>query len=305
MGSTRHPSKRLGAPLALLLGALVSGSAARAQDAGTPDSGTPDAGEQLQAPAPAPAAEVDLTHCGDTPVRPLGHGFHAEGNRVRRGCTLLLQRPLKNRPPVTFTPDSFKPLGCGFFRYATSIYWDQPLGPEDHVDEPNGQPADVLTRLDLADAQTFEVDTDCRPRDARFFYLNHTSRLELPSFVAVPRGDGQGFEELGCGFVRFEGRVFFGTRLVEGAHAPSFSSVLGRLPYLECGAGMYGKDRSKVWWQHLPLRGAKARTFRVPREENPEFRVACDGRRSFQLTALEKKPHPLCRGAKKTVKKRK
>ena len=49
---------------------------------------------------------------------------------------------------------------------------------------------------------------------------------------------------------------------------PSFASVLGRLPYQECGAGMYGRDRSKVWWQHQLVRGAKARTFRVPKDEN-------------------------------------
>ncbi len=321
MGSTRHPSKRFGSPLALLCGALVMGSAAHAQDAGTPDAGQAELQAPVAAPAPASAAapappafvETEVTQCGDRQVgtgegmlRPLGHGFYLDGNRVRRGCTLLLQRPLKNRPPLPFAPDSFRPLGCGFFRYATSVYWSQPLGGEDQVKEPDGQPADVLTRLDLADAESFEVDRDCRPRDVRFFYLNHTSRPELPSFVAVPRGDGQGYEELGCGFVRYEGRVFFGTRLVEGAHVPSFGSVLGRLPYFECGTAMYGKDRAKVWWQHLLVRGAKAKTFRVPRDDNPELRIACDGRRSFQQGSVEKKPHRLCRPAKKvTVKKRK
>jgi hypothetical protein len=318
MGSTRHPSKRLGAPLALLLGALVTGSAARAQDASTPDprpAATASPAEAASAPtapaAPASPVEPEITHCGDTQVgtgegmlRPLGQGFYADGRRVRRGCTLLLQRPLKNRPPVPFAPDSFRPIGCGYFRYATSVYWGRPLSDEDPVNEPSGQRADVLTRMDLADAETFEVDAECRPRDARFFYLKHTERPELPAFVAVPRGEGQGYEELGCGFVRYEGRVFFGTRLVEGVHAPSFTPVLGRLPYLECGAGMYGKDRAKVWWQHQLLRGAKARTFRVPKEENPEFRVACNGRRSFQLASVDKKPNPLCRGAKKAVKKR-
>ncbi len=315
MGSTRHPSKRLGAPLALLLGTFVLGSAARAQEGSPPDSRAPDGTRQVQATAGQAAAaspvEPDITHCGDKQVgtgegmlRPLGQGFYADANRVRRGCTLLLQRPLKNRPPVPFAPDSFRPLGCGFFRYATSIYWGRPLSDEDPVNEPDGQRADVLTRMDLADAETFEVDAECRPRDVRFLYLNHTARPELPAFVAVPRGDGQGYEELGCGFVRYEGRVFFGARLVEGVHASSFTPVLGRLPYLECGAGMYGRDRARVWWQHQPLRGARARTFRVPKDENPEFRVACDGRRSFQLAAVDKKPHPLCR-PKKPAKKRK
>ncbi|MFY0562377.1 hypothetical protein ACN28E_00930 [Archangium lansingense] len=318
MGSTRHSSKRLGAPLAFLLGALLSGSAARAQDASTPDPHPPEPATQAATPAPAPTSpapaapvEPEITHCGDTQVgtgegmlRPLGQGFYADGRRVRRGCTLLLQRPLKNRPPVPFAPDSFRPIGCGFFRYATSIYWGRPLSEEDHVNEPTGQRADVLTRVDLADAETFEVDADCRPRDARFFYLNHTERPELPAFAGVPRGDGQGYEELGCGFVRYEGRIFFGARLVEGVHAASFTPVLGRLPYMECGAGMYGKDKSKVWWQHVLLRGAKAKTFRVPKDENPEFRIACNGRRSFQLDAVDKKPNPLCRGAKKPVKKR-
>lgn len=312
MGSTRHPSKRLAAPLAFLLGALLTSSAARAQDASTPEPRPLDGASQAVAPARASPVEPEITHCGDTQVgtgegmlRPLGQGFYADGkNRVRRGCTLLLQRPLKNRPPVPFAPDSFRPIGCGFFRYATSIYWSRPLSGDEHVNEPTGQRADVLTRMDLADAQTFEVDADCRPRDARFYYLDHTERPELPAFVAVPRGDGQGYEELGCGFVRYEGRVFFGARLVEGVHAPSFTPVLGRLPYFECGAGMYGKDRSKVWWQHEPLRGARARRFRVPKEDNPGFRVACDGRRSFQLASVDKKPNPLCRGARKPVKKR-
>lgn len=272
----------------MLLGSLLSGSTARAQDAATADKAIPQCGEKQ-------------VGTGEDMLRPLGHGFFADGNRVRRGCTLLLQRPLRNRPPVAFAPDAFRPVGCGFFRYANSIYWSQPLSEEDHVNEPGGQRADVLTRLDLADAQTFEVDADCRPRDARFFYLNHTSRPELPAFVAVPRGEALGFEELGCGFVRHEGRVFFGTRVIEGVHVPSFASVLGRLPYLECGAGMYGRDRAKVWWQDQLLRGAKAKTFRVPKDENPEYRVACNGRRSFQLASLEKKPHPLCK-AKKPVK---
>ncbi|WNG42682.1 hypothetical protein F0U60_00180 [Archangium minus] len=317
MGSTRHSWKRLGAPLAFLLGTLVTGTAARAQEASTPDTPAADGASKVQAapaaaPVSAPAPEVEITHCGDKQVgtgegqlRPLGHGFYADGNRVRRGCTLLLQRPLKNRPPVPFAPESFHPIGCGFFRYATSVYWAQSLSDEDHVSESDGQRADVLTRLDLADAGTFEVDADCRPRDARFLYLNHTSRPELPAFVAVPRGDGQGYEELGCGFVRYEGRVFFGTRSVEGVHAPSFTSVLGRLPYLECGAGMYGKDRAKVWWQHQLVRGARAKMFRIPKDENPEYRVSCNGRRSFQLAMLDKKPNPLCLGAKKPGKKRK
>ncbi|HEY0096149.1 MAG TPA: hypothetical protein VGB96_17605, partial [Archangium sp.] len=314
---TRHPRTPPGAPLALLLGAVLSGSAVLAQEPGASETPPPtsapasESGAQVQ--AQAPFREEEVTRCGDKQVgtgegmlRPLGHGFYADGNRVRRGCTLILQRLLKNRPPVPFAPDSFRPLGCGFFRYASSIYWSLPLSSEDRSKEPNGQPADVLTRLDLADAQTFEVDAECRPRDGRFFYLNHASRPELPAFVAVPRGDGRGYEELGCGFVRFEGRVFFGARSVEGVHAPSFSSVLGRLPYLECGEAMYGKDRAKVWWQHLLVRGAKARTFRVPKDENPEFRVACDGKRSFRQDSVDKKPNPLCKPARKpVVRKRK
>jgi hypothetical protein len=309
MRSTRHPRTPPGAPLALLLGAVLSGSAVLAQDTGP--SQTP-----ASAPAQAPAAfrEEEVTRCGDKQVgtgegmlRPLGHGFYADGNRVRRGCTLILQRLLRNRPPVPFTPDSFEPLGCGFVRAASSIYWALPLASEDSSREPNGQPAEVLTRLDLADAQTFEVDADCRPRDARFFYLNHASRPEYPAFVAVPRGDGQGYEELGCGFVRFEGHVYFGARSVDGVHAPSFSAVLGRIPYFECGGAMYGKDRAKVWWQHLLVRGAKARSFRVPKEEdNPGLVVACDGKRSFQREAVDKKPNPLCKPARKpVVRKRK
>jgi hypothetical protein len=313
MGSTRYPERRFGVSLAFLLGTLVTGGAARAQDASTPPPPAPEAASPAQAPlAAAPAAETELTQCGATQVgtgegqlRPLGHGFYADGKRVRRGCTLLLRRPVKNRAPEAFAPDAFRPLGCGFIRYAASVYWSQALSDEDHVSEPNGQRADVLTRLDLADAETFEVDAECRPRDARFFYLNQAARSELPAFVAVPRGDGQGYEELGCGFVRYEGRVFFGTRLVEGAHAPSFTSVLGRLPYVECGTGMYGKDKAKVWWQQELLRGAKAKTFRIPKDENPEFRVSCDGRRSFQLASLDKRPNLLCRAAKKPVKKRK
>jgi hypothetical protein len=311
MRSTKYPERRFGFSLAFLLGTLVTGGVARAQDA------SPAPAPEAAAPAPvptaaAPAPETEVTQCGNTPVgtgegqlRPLGHGFYAEGKRVRRGCTLLLRRPVKNRAPEAFAPDSFRPLGCGFIRYGASVYWSQALGEDDHVNEPNGQRADVLTKLDLADAGSFEVDADCQPRDARFFYLNHAARPELPAFVAVPRGDAQGYEELGCGFVRYEGRVFFGARLVEGAHAPSFASVLGRLPYVECGSGMYGKDKARVWWQHEPLRGAKAKTFRIPKDDNPEFRVSCDGRRSFQFAALDKRPNLLCRAAKKPVKKRK
>jgi hypothetical protein len=263
MRSTRHPRTPPGAPLALLLGAVLSGSAVLAQDTGP--SQTP-----ASAPAQAPAAfrEEEVTRCGDKQVG-TGEGM-------------------------------LRPLGHGF-------YWALPLASEDSSREPNGQPAEVLTRLDLADAQTFEVDADCRPRDARFFYLNHASRPEYPAFVAVPRGDGQGYEELGCGFVRFEGHVYFGARSVDGVHAPSFSAVLGRIPYFECGGAMYGKDRAKVWWQHLLVRGAKARSFRVPKEEdNPGLVVACDGKRSFQREAVDKKPNPLCKPARKpVVRKRK
>ncbi len=61
-----------------------------------------------------------------------------------------------------------------------------------------------------------------------------------------------------------------------------------------------------MWWQHLLVRGAKARTFRVPKEENPEFRVACDGKRSFRQDSVDKKPNPLCKPARKpVVRKRK
>jgi len=313
MRSTRHPRTPPGAPLALLVGMVLSGSAVLAQDPGPSGTPPPSAAPAPAAPAPAPFREEEVTRCGDKQVgtaegmlRPLGHGFYADGYRVRRGCTLILQRPLKNRPPVPFTPDSFRPLGCGFFRYASSIYWGLPLASEDSVKEPNGQPAEVLSRLDLADAQTFEVDAECRPRDVRFFYLNHASSPGLPAFVAVPRGDGQGYEELGCGFVRFEGRIYFGARSLDGVHVPSFSPVLGRLPYSECGGAMYGKDRAKVWWQHLLVRGAKARSFRVPKENNPELRVACDGKRSFREDSVDKKPNPLCKPARKpVVRKRK
>ena len=320
MGSTRHACKRLGVPLALLWGTLGLGASARAQEPAPPPASPPaqdeaPASDAVAPPAstgllaPPPVEEPDVTRCGDKQVgtgegqlRPLGHGFYADGERVRRGCTLLMQRPLKFRPPLPFAPDSFRPLGCGFVRYATSIYWYKPLGDEPPVGESTGQRADVLTRLDLADANSFEVDADCRPRDGRFFYLNHTDRPELPAFVAVPRGEGQGYDELGCGFVRFEGRIYFGVRPVEGAHAPSFGAVLGRLPYFECGAGMYGKDRLKVWWQYQPLRGVKVRGFRVPKDNNPDFRVACEGKRSFQLASVERKPNPLCLPPKKPVK---
>jgi hypothetical protein len=308
MGSTKHPWQRYGAPLAFLVGTLHVGAFARAQDE-APPAAAPAAEGTGSPQAPAPFVEESVTSCGDKQVgagegqlQPLGHGFYAEGTRVRRGCTLLLQRPLKDRPAVPFAPDSFKPLGCGFFRYATSIYWHKPLTAGDTQSEPGGERGDVLTRVDLADAATFEVEGECRPRDARFFYLNNTDQPALPAFVAVPRDEGAGYEELGCGFVRYAGRIFFGARIVEGAHAPSFTSVQGRLPYKECGEGLYGKDRTRVWWQHEALRGASAKVFRVPREENPGFRVACSGRRSFQLATVQKKPHPLCRGAKKPAK---
>lgn len=322
MGSTWWPwTRRFGLPLTLVLGTLGLGSLARAQDASAPPPSTAPTETPPAAPAasatpaetpssfqPPPAVEEpEISQCGDKTVgteegqlRPLGHGFYAEGNRVRRGCTLLMQRPLKLRPPVPFSADAFRPLGCGYIRYATSVYWYKPLGEEPAVGEANGQRADVLTRLDLADASSFEVDEDCRARDGRFFYLNHTDHPELPAFVAVPRGDGQGYDELGCGFVRYEGKVFFGVRQVEGAHAPSFASVQGKVPDVDCGVGMYGKDRLKVWWQAQPIRGVKPKTFRVPKDDNPGARVACDGKRSFLLGVAEKKPNPVCAG---TVKK--
>ena len=286
MGRTSH--------LALVLGALLVAPSARAQ---------------ADAPVGAPAApEPPPTQCGGKPVgpgkeelQPLGQGFYADGERVRRGCTLLLQQPLKNRPPQPFSPESFQPLGCGFFRQGAGIYWDKALEASD-VSEVDGARAEVLTRLDLADAASFEVGPDCQPRDARFFYLDHTARPLLPAFVAVPRGDGQGYEELGCGFVRTGGRVFFGTQLVEGAQAATFTSVQGRLPYVECGEGLYGKDRTRVWWRQQLVRGASAKLFRVPREDNPGARVACVGRRSFQRATADKKPDPLCRGGKKPGK---
>src|SRR6218665_2419688 len=251
MGRTRHPSTWLGAPLAFLLGGLLVSPSARAQ-----------ADAPVASPATPVAVEAPVTQCGDKKVgpgkdelQPLGHGFYADGERVRRGCTPILQQPLKNRPPLPFAPESFKPLGCGFFRHATGIYWDKPLGEQDTVDEAEGGRADVLTRLDLVDAATFEVNADCQPRDARFLYLNHTAKPVLPPFVAVPRGEGQGYEELGCGFVRTEGRGFFGVQLVEGAHAPSFVSVQVRLPYGECGEGLYGKDRPRGGWGREGARG--------------------------------------------------
>ncbi|MBM7112472.1 hypothetical protein [Archangium primigenium] len=280
MGRTRHPSTWLLAPLAVL-GAWLGSPSARAESPPTP--------------------ETPLTQCGDKQVgpgadqlQPLGQGFYADGARVWRGCTPLLHRPLKNRPPLPFATDTFKPLGCGFVRSSTGIYWDKPLDDQDTVDG-----ADVLTRLDLVDAATFEVDADCRPRDARFLYLNHTAKPALPSFVAVPRGSGQGYDELGCGFVRTEGRVYFGVLLVEGAQAPAFTSVQGRLPAEECGEGLYGKDRQRVWWRQYLVKGAPARLFRVPKEENPGARVGCVGRRSFQLAIADRKPNPVCQPVKK------
>ena len=90
-----------------------------------------------------------------------------------------------------------------------------------------------------------------------------------------------------------------GVRGVTWPAAPSFTSVQGRLPHTECGEGLYGKDRTRVWWRDELVRGANARVFRVPREDNPSFRVACAGRRSFQHDTVDKKPDPLCRGAKK------
>ncbi|WP_309889567.1 hypothetical protein [Archangium sp.] len=54
---------------------------------------------------------------------------------------------------------------------------------------------------------------------------------------------------------------------------------------------------------HLLVRGAKARSFRVPKEDNPELRVACDGKRSFQQGTVDKKPNPLCKPARKPARK--
>jgi hypothetical protein len=286
MRRSTHSSPRLGL---LLVGALLAAPAARAQEA---------------APAAAPVEEA-ITQCGGKPVgegegqlKPLGHGFYADGERVRRGCTLLVQPPLPGRSPQPFASDTFQPLGCGFVRHASGIYWGRALGESERLSTP--EPAEVLSRLDLADAPTFGVDADCRPYDARFFFLNHTGKPPLPAFVGVPRGEGQGYEELGCGYVRLGGQVFFGAERVEGApHAPSFVSVQGRLPYADCGEGFYGKDRTRVWWRRELVRGARARPFRVPHENNPGLRVGCVGARSFQGTQADKKPSPVCRAVKK------
>ena len=120
MRRTTSSSSRLGL---LLAGTLLAAPAARAQPS-----------------APAAPGEESITRCGDKLVgegagqlRPLGHGFYADGDRVRRGCTLLLQRPSRRRPPLPFVPSSFRPLGCGYVRYATSIYWYKPQIGRAHV----------------------------------------------------------------------------------------------------------------------------------------------------------------------------
>lgn len=204
----------------------------------------------------------------------IGSGFFRDKNNVRWGGVLQLKRLTRTAKPQSFDAYSFEVLPCGFARDKTGVYAYTSGG--DDLAEHNefhkyDYRIDVLVPVDIVDAPTFEVTEKpggCEAKDKDFIYWTTsaswvTGIMTEPHFVRIAKAHGsEGYEELGCDFVRTNRGVFWNDQLVRGADPASFQ-VLVKKSGQECGYGFYAKDDSHVFYQSRLIQDADPNTFQV------------------------------------------
>jgi hypothetical protein len=201
----------------------------------------------------------------------IGNGFYRDKNNVRWGGVMQLKLESPESKPRSFDVYSFEVLPCGFARDKTGVYAGGASGYQ--LSERNkfhkyDTRIDVMERIDVVDAPSFQVTGACQAKDKNFIYHASsgswaTGMFSDPRSVRIVGSAGEArYEMLGCGFVKTPDGIFWQHRRVKFADAASFE-VLIKKSDKECGYGFYARDTKHVYYQDRLIEDADPQTFQV------------------------------------------
>jgi len=199
--------------------------------------------------------------------------FYVDKNAVRWGEVRQVKFPRLGQPPENFDAETFAPLGAGFSRDKTGVYYHINIGggSEKNYYQRYQQSVGGNQRADIVDAETFRIiefsRNRCRAADKNFLYHAKTccrrgvGRIEERGTLQIIKALGaEPFEDLGCDYYKTRRGVFYRDLQIYQADAETFQV----LPVAERGYCLpYAKDKNYVYYEFQLMKDADPVSFQV------------------------------------------
>jgi len=190
----------------------------------------------------------------------IGNGFYEDGVNIWKSlCAKIKKAETSNSPSENFDIDSFQLLKCGIAKDKTGIFY-YPGYPTYYMPE-----GEIFLKANFADPDTFQLDrisnNICFFKDKNFSYQRAS---ESKGLIIIESGNAMSdaYKELGCGFKLIDGKVYWQSKLVEGADAASFEPYINKKENY-CRSGTYASDNKNVFYEDKLLAQADLSTFTV------------------------------------------
>jgi hypothetical protein len=205
--------------------------------------------------------------------------YYVDHSTVRHGHCLQVKVAPGGQGPKNFDAESFDPLGGGFVRDKTGVYYFT-AGTYDNFQEQLVEqlPYTKYKRLiflhrpvEIVDPETFHItklsNVKCEAEDKNFVYeIRHytyggaTKKSPDGVLEIVGAINGDGFRDLGCRYYQTNTGLFFSERRLAGADKNSFEVIAvtyNRYCY------PYARDKNHVYFMSKVLKDADPSTFQV------------------------------------------
>ncbi len=204
-----------------------------------------------------------------------GESFYLDKESVRWGLRVQVRATGKSEILENFDTDTFEPLGAGYVRDKTGIYYYSTKQATSHLietgDEIEYHQADINAKVDIADPATFQITslnrTECAAQDKNFLYriraIRYRSGVRSPNdgaieIIGVLKDEF--FEDMGARYYKTSRGIFFSERQILEADHESFENISvewNKHTY------PYAKDKEHVYYMSRIVNGADPETFRI------------------------------------------
>ncbi len=200
--------------------------------------------------------------------------FYVDKSGVRWGEVRQVKFARLGDPAVDFDTETFAPLGAGFVRDKTGVYYYINIGGggfEKHYYHRNQRRVDGNQRADIVDSETFRIvdlsQNGCQAADKDFLYhvitYRHSSagRMEERGTLQIIKALGdEPFEDLGCDYYKTRRGVFYRDLQIYQADRETFQV----LSVAERGYCLpYARDKNYVYYEFHLMKDADPVSFQV------------------------------------------
>ena len=201
--------------------------------------------------------------------------YYIDKNTVRCGEVLQMKILQKEQPPENFDTETFEPLGAGFVRDKTGVYYSTASSSDNFFEknryQRNARIISINCPLEIVDAKTFVIfelsSIRCRARDKNFIYeighfryqngvhLKRDGVLEIIEVLS-----DEPFEDLGARYYKTSRGIFFSDKQISEVDSQTFEVIAvnwNKYWY------PYAKDKNHVYYLSRKLKDADPKTFQI------------------------------------------